>query len=82
MLAQSQRDLTAEQVSEIHKSCVLGNLHAFLSSAFFLLKSTFFQNFFRNTIKVSNSVDPDQARHYVGPDQVNTLFVKIISRQH
>ena len=34
----------------------------------------FFQNFFstknsfRNTIRVSNSVDPDLARHFVGPD--------------
>ena len=23
---------------------------------------------FRNTIRVSNSLDPDQARHFVGPD--------------
>ena len=31
-------------------------------------KSTFSKNSFRNTIRVSNSLDPDQARHYVGPD--------------
>ena len=24
--------------------------------------------FFRNTIRVSNSLDPDQAQHFVGPD--------------
>ena len=23
---------------------------------------------YRNTIRVSNSLDPDRARHYVGPD--------------
>ena len=47
-----------------------------------------------NTIRVSNSLDPDQARHYVGPDlgpnclQTNCLagpgfklFAKVISRQ-
>ena len=38
-----------------------------LSSADFS-KSTFFKNYFRNTIRVSNSLDPDQARHFVGPD--------------
>ena len=31
-------------------------------------KSTFSKNSFRNTIRVSNSLDPDQARHFVGPD--------------
>ena len=31
-------------------------------------KSTFSKNFFRNTFRVSNSFDPDQARHFVGPD--------------
>ena len=31
-------------------------------------KSTFLKNSFRNTIRVSNSLDPDQARHSVGPD--------------
>ena len=29
----------------------------------------FFQkNYFKNTIEVSNSLDPDQARQFVGPD--------------
>ena len=26
------------------------------------------RNFFRNVIRVSNSLDPDQAQHFVGPD--------------
>ena len=34
--------------------CLLGNFHAFLSS-----KSTFWKNTFRNTIRVSNGLDPD-----------------------
>ena len=40
-------------------------MHVFLSSAIF------FQNklgFFRSTIKVSNSLDPDQAQHLVVSD--------------
>ena len=35
----------------------------FLSSADFFPK-----NSFRNIIRVSNSLDPDYARHFVGPD--------------
>ena len=41
---------------------------------YFLLSADFFQNqllkknYFRDTIRVSNSLDPDQARHFVGPD--------------
>ena len=30
-------------------------------------KSTFQKNSFKKTIRVSNSLDPDQARHFVGP---------------
>ena len=42
-------------------------LHAFVVCGFFPT-STYLQNPFRNTIRVSNSLDPDQARHFVGPD--------------
>ena len=31
-------------------------------------KISFFQNSFKNTIQVSNSLDQDLARQYVGPD--------------
>ena len=50
--------------------CRLGNFfNDFLLSAdFFYLKLTFSKNYFRNTIRVSNSLNPDQARHFVGPD--------------
>ena len=41
-------------------------LHAFLLSADFF-QNQLFQNSFRNTNRVSNSLDPDQARQNVGP---------------
>ena len=41
----------------MHFSCLL-----------FFSKSTFSKNSFRNTIRVPNSLDQDQARHFVGPD--------------
>ena len=31
-------------------------------------KLTFSKNYFRNTIRVTKSLDPDQDRHFVGPD--------------
>ena len=34
----------------------------------FFSKSTSLKNSFRNTIRVSNSLDPDQAGHFVLPD--------------
>ena len=44
-------------------------LHTLLWSAdFFFSKSTFSKKKIRITIRVSNSLDPDQARHFVGPD--------------
>ena len=30
---------------------------------------------FRNTVRMSNSLDPDQARHFVGPDLDYTVSV-------
>ena len=42
--------------------------HAFLSTTEFFQKSTFSKNSFWNTIRVSNSLDSDQARLFVGPD--------------
>ena len=34
----------------------------------FFSKSTFLKNYFGNTIRVSNGLDPDQDQHSVGPD--------------
>ena len=46
------------------------NFPLFLSSADFFSKTTFSKISFRNTIRVSHSLDPDQAQHFVGPDLV------------
>ena len=42
--------------------------HAILASADIFSKLSFLKNSFRNTIRVSNTLDLDQARHFVGPD--------------
>ena len=50
-------------------------LHAFLSSVAFFLKKymyIFSKNSFRNTIRVSNSLDLDQVWHFVGSDLVQS----------
>ena len=46
----------------------LVNFHAFLLSAEFFQNQIFLKNSFRNIIRVSNSLDPDQAQCFVGPD--------------
>ena len=52
---------------------------------FFLSSADFSKSFFWNTIRVSNSLDPDQARHYVrpdlGPNCLQRLSVDDTSRQ-
>ena len=48
--------------------CLLGNIACFFLSAEFFQKTTFSKNSLRNIIRVSNSLDPDQAGHSVGPD--------------
>ena len=61
--------------SSFGSSCFINSLNAekyplvFVVS-WFSLKSTFSQNSFGNTIwiRVSNRLDPDQARRFVGPD--------------
>ena len=40
----------------------------FLSSVDFFFKLTFSKKSFWNTIRVSNSLDPDQVLQFVGPD--------------
>ena len=46
---------------------MLGNFRAFCRLLIFFSKYTFSKNSFRNTIRVSISLDPGQARHFVGP---------------
>ena len=51
-----------------------------LSFAVFFFKLNFSQNSFRNTIIVSNSLDPGQDRHSVGPDlRPNCLHMLSVS---
>ena len=40
-------------------------------------KINFLKNSFRNTIRVSNSLDPDQAQHFVGPDLGQNCLQKL-----
>ena len=47
--------------------CLLGNVSCFCRLLIFFPKLTFLKNSFRNTIIVSNSLDRDQARCFVGP---------------
>ena len=46
--------------------CMPGNFSYFFVVCLFFQKK--FKKFFRNTIRVSNSLDPDLAQHFVGPD--------------
>ena len=48
-----------------------------LSSADVFSKSTFSYNSFRNTIRVSNGLDPDQDRRSVGPDLGPNCFQRL-----
>ena len=57
----------ARKIKHALTLCMLGN-HDFLLSADSFSKSTFWKNSFENTIRVSNSLDPDWARLFVGPD--------------
>ena len=61
---------------EILNLCMLGNFACFFVFCLFLSKASFLNSSFRNTIRVSSSLDPDQARHFVGPDLVpNSLLM-------
>ena len=64
-----------ENLEEKNVNCVfINSLHAglffmiLLSSADLFSKFTFSKHSFRNTIRESNSLDPDQDRHSVVPD--------------
>ena len=54
---------------------VLNSLHTgYLLSADF---SQIENQLFRNTVRVSNSLDPDQARHFVGPDLCSNCLQRL-----
>ena len=58
---------------------MLGNFVYFLLSADFFSKLTLSKTLFRNTIRVSSSLDPDQAQHYVGPDQGPNCLQRLLA---
>ena len=74
------------QLFEKSTFCPLRNFACFLSSANFFSKSTFSKNSFslRTTIIMSNSLDPDQARHFfradLGPNCLQRLSADNTSR--
>ena len=51
-----------------------------LSSVDFFPINFLKKNSFRNTMRVSNGLDPDQDRGHVGPDLGPNCFAKVISR--
>ena len=55
--------------------CTQKILHVFLSSAEFFQNQLFF--FFRNAFRVSNSLDPVPARHFVRPDLDPNYLLKL-----
>ena len=48
--------------------CMLGNFSCFCCCLLSFSKSTFSKNSFRNTLTVSNGLDPDQDQHSVEHD--------------
>ena len=79
--------------------CMLGNLHIVVVCfviCTLVLASICFQRKFRNTVRVSNRLDPDQARRSVGPglgptclqmlnvstDEKNDINEEMINKMH
>ena len=60
---------------------MLGNFSCFFLSfavvLFFFSKLTFEKNSFRYAIRMSNSLDPDQARRFVGPDLCPNCLLRL-----
>ena len=54
--------------SDIHVFTAAKMVMPFLSSTDFFFQNPFFSKFYRTTMRMSNSLDTDQARHYVGPN--------------
>ena len=48
--------------------CMLGNFFMLFCCLLTFIKINFLKNSLRNTVKVSNGLNPDQDQHFVGPD--------------
>ena len=85
-LLKVQFDHISRQLNQnelLYRFAFLVIFHAFLASDsadFFNI--SFFEKSFRNTIRVSNSMDPDQDQQSVGPDLGQTVCKGCLSRQH
>ena len=55
--------------------------HAFVVVCWLFSKLTFSKNSFKDTIRMSNSLDPDQDWHFVGPDLGSNCLQRFISRR-
>ena len=53
--------------------CMIGNFSIYLSSAVFFFKSSLKKTMLSEISSVSNSLDPNKARHFIGPDLDNWL---------
>ena len=58
-------------------NCMLGNFTGFLSSVYIFQMFFFSNKSNKNTITVSSSLDPDQARHLVGPDLGSNCLLRL-----
>ena len=54
-------------INVLDQSFALGNLYTFLSVVYFSSKVNLLKKYSMNIIRESNSLNPDQARHSVGP---------------
>ena len=56
---------------------MLGNFSCFCCHLLTFFKINYFKEFFRNTVRVLNGLDPDQDRHYVSPDLCPNCLQKL-----
>ena len=66
LLCWAMTPLFSCQQVRIHNSCMLGNFTRFFCRLLTFFKVNFQKNYFGNTIRVSNCLDPDQDQQNVG----------------
>ena len=57
----------------------MGNFSYFFGILIFFSKSIFLKNSFKIIIKASNNLDPDQTKHFVGPDLGPNCLQRILA---
>ena len=61
----------------IRNLCILGNFACFFDICILFSKIIIFKKLFRNIIRESNSLDPDQEWHSVGPNLGPNLLQRL-----